>query len=275
MGKYAVYGVWWCSADKPVEGHPQFRLFERYDDVLVTMNGVRGLRCKGFRGEDEAKTFMGVPDGRPVELVRELKKRAASSAAAGILAKRVRGDVTVFTDGGAWGNGTKHAVAGYGISVYAGKDLRGEGKAVEQRFGPVLDAAAEVPGECSSPPTSMLAEMVGLHEACKLLIADPCRFARSVHFCIDNTTVCFVDRHKPDLAELAADVRFNRERAAVQVLLAGMRASGWTIAFHHTPGHVGIPGNEAADRLATRGIDAARAFGAVASAGLGEIKSRK
>lgn len=266
-----AYGVWWAKADRAVAGEPRFATYSTWDLAFPHTVGVRGVKYKKFESREAAWAGMGVPSDAerpphdPSPRADPPKapdgKRARGAGGGSAPRKRARGavagprSITVFTDGGVWGQGTSLAAAGWGVAVFAGKDLRGEG-------APMASLSGALPFT-GVPPTSPLAEMVALRIACEYLATHEDTLPRDVVVRIDCDCVRKVDAHPFRHAELRSEHPFTRERAAVQVLLAGLRARGWDLALQRVPGHKGVPGNELADRLATQGLELARRVEAV------------
>ena len=116
-----VYGVWWAKPDRPVEGQPEFATYSSWDLAFPRTVGVRGVKYKKFPDREAARAGMGVPgdaDDPPHDPPPPAPKKRRPDAGPEGPAKRARGAaLSVFTDGGVWGQGTSMAAAGWGVAA--------------------------------------------------------------------------------------------------------------------------------------------------------------
>ncbi len=212
-------------------------IFTTWDQTKKLVDKFPGARYKSFPSQAEAKAAFG--KGAAPSLAKKASSKPASvPKKAGAPENGKNYDVDIYTDGGCEPNPGK---AGSGIAVYREGELSELWYGLYNAFG-----------------TNNTAELNALHQA--LLIAqDNLKQGKSVHILSDSqysinciTSWAYGWKQKGWKRKTAGDIK-NLE--IIQLSHAIYEEIKEKLQISHVAAHVGIEGNELADRMSIYAID--------------------
>ncbi|ABV36102.1 conserved hypothetical ribonuclease HI [Shewanella sediminis HAW-EB3] len=212
-------------------------IFTTWDQTKKLVDKFPGARYKSFPSQAEAEAAFG--KGATSTLARKTSPKPASTLKkASAPENTTKYDVEIYTDGGCEPNPGK---AGSGIAVYRNGELSELWYGLYNAFG-----------------TNNTAELNALHQA--LLIAqDNLKQGKSVHILSDSqysinciTNWAYGWKQKGWKRKTAGDIK-NLE--IIQISHAIYEEIKEKLQISHVAAHVGIEGNELADRMSIYAID--------------------
>ncbi len=216
-------------------------IFTTWDQTKKLVDKFPGARYKSFPSQAEAEAAFGkgsAPRTNHQSTKPSVTKNAKSPTKVGVDENTTKYDVEIYTDGGCEPNPGK---AGSGIAVYRNGELTELWYGLYNAFG-----------------TNNTAELNALHQA--LLIAqDNLKKDQSVHILSDSqysinciTNWAYGWKQKGWKRKTAGDIK-NLE--IIQISHAIYEEIKDKLQISHVAAHVGIEGNELADRMSIYAID--------------------